>query len=66
MSAVAAVHEHPVEMGEKHWLKWFHVRQEESRTGASLTLVEDSRDRRATLAELSNGDPTPLILWGEE
>lgn len=64
MSAMAVAHEHPVEMGENHWLKWFHTRQEEAR--ASLTLVNDGRNGRAALDELSNGDPPSLILWGEE
>lgn len=65
MSALAVQHEHPVGIGENHWLQWFHVRQEDQ-ARPPLTLLEDGRDGRTAPEELSNGDPPPLILWGEE
>ena len=65
MSALAVQHEQPVESGENHWLQWFRVRQEEQ-ARPPLVLLESMRDGRTGLADLNNGDPPPLMLWGEE
>lgn len=66
MSALAVQHEHPVEFGGNRGLQWLDGRPEEVRTRPALVLLDDGRDGRAPLEELSNGDPPPLILWGEE
>jgi len=65
MSALAVQHENPVESGVNQWFQWVDIRQED-RSRPPLTLLDDQRDGRAALEELGNGDPPPLILWGEE